>query len=100
MNYNLTLLHNVTGVGQLVGVANDYADGMLVGLFLLSLWFIGLLAFKRYGFVEGLVVASWVCFLISLPLIYAGWLNLFFVFFYLIIASLGSLYMWASGSLG
>lgn len=99
-NYDLGLLQNATGIGKLVGVANTYSDGYLVGGFLLALWFIGILALRKFGFGESVTVCSWICFILSLPLAYAGWLNLYFTLFYLIMGALGLFYLYASNSQG
>ena len=93
MTYNMTDLAASDTFYKIVNFANDSSGGILVGLFMLSFFFIMLMVLKRYDFDGALLVSSWICFIISMLLTYAGLLNLVFTLLFLVIAAFTAFYM-------
>jgi hypothetical protein len=91
MTYNMTQLQAADSLFKLVQYANDATTGFVVIGFLLSVFFIMLLALKRYEFSKALLVSSTVCFLLSLFLNYAKLINPIWSFVFLIIAAFTAL---------
>lgn len=75
MTYNLTQLESSTSIYDIVVYANDSTSGLLVLLLILAIFFVILMALKRYTFSRALVVASFVSFILSSPLTYIKLLN-------------------------
>lgn len=71
MTYNMTQLQGVQTIYQLVVYANDSTTGTIAVLFLLSIFFVLLMALKRYSFGSALISSSAVSLVISLLLVYA-----------------------------
>lgn len=98
MTYNLSALENLTGIGDLMSVANSYTNNTMFLLFLIALFVIIVMVLKRYDFAYGLVVGGWITFVLSALLAYGGLLNPFYVLFFLAIGAFGSFYLWARGN--
>lgn len=94
MNYNLTLFQEAVTVTGMVEVVNNYAGGFLIGMFLIIIFFVLMMMFKRWEFDKSLLVASWLCFMFSLFLKSAGLINFYFVLVFLILSSLTALYLY------
>jgi hypothetical protein len=85
--YNMTQLQNVASIYQLVVFANDATTGILILMFNLALFFVLLIALKRYSFGSALTGASAVSFLVSLLFAFAKMLNpLWSLAFFIILA--------------
>lgn len=91
MTYNMTALGNAGSIYGLIVVANDATSTVMINLFLLALFIVILLALKRYDFLSGLVVSSYICFIIAALLAYAELLALMWVLLYLIIAAFSTM---------
>ena len=87
MTYNLTQLANADTIYKLVVFSNDAALGNLISMFIFALFFVLLMALKRYEFDSALLVSSFICFVISALLGYAELISLIWVLGYLIIAA-------------
>jgi hypothetical protein len=98
MAYNLSLLTENESLSGIFSAANSYTDGLLVGLLVLSLFFIMLLVLKRWDFLNALLSSSFVCFVISALLVAGGFLSLYWALGFLILAALTVLYMSVSGN--
>ena len=94
--YNLTALQDATTPVEVITVANDFSGGVLVGGLVIAVFFIGLLAMKKYDFEAGLAVSSFGTFLISGMLAYANLLNFIFPLIFLAITAFTGLYIYAS----
>lgn len=91
--YNLT---NLTGSGtvyDIVVFANNSTSQVLMGLFMLSIFFIMLMVLKRYEMKNALLVSSYACFLLSAMLGFAHMMNFLFTLGFLLIAGFMTLYV-------
>lgn len=81
--YNLT---NLTGnAGDLITSTNNASGGYLIALLTVVIFIVITVALLRFGFLKGIVAASFATFMISLLFTYAKWLNPLFALAYLII---------------
>jgi len=92
--YNLSGLSNVSGLGSFIGASNDATGGLLVGLFLLTIWIVLLLAFIKYDFVRAVTGSSFICFIISTFLVYLDWINILFMLILLFLTAGGGLLLY------
>ena len=92
--YNLTRLAASERVIDLVDYANDSSDQMLVGMFLVGIFFVILLALSKWDFDARLFVGGFVCFLLSLVLKYAQLINILFVMFFFALFAFTGFYMY------
>jgi uncharacterized membrane protein YfcA len=97
MAYNLTALGDSVGMGGIVGTANDYSGGVLVGITMIALFVIMLLALKKWDFDKAIAASSFSCFFLSSALTYGGFLSDKFMWAFLIMSALSGLYLYASG---
>lgn len=91
--YNMTALGQVGSVYDLVVYANNAADQILLVLFVMAVFFIMLMVLKRWDFDSALLVSSFVCFVISIMLVYAELIALLWALVFLIIAAFTALFM-------
>jgi len=94
MTYNLSLLTNSSSISGIVSTANSYTGGLLVGLLVLSVFFIMLLALKKWEFDDALLSSSFVSFIISAILVAAGMLNLLWTLGFLALTAFTAFYMY------
>jgi hypothetical protein len=97
--YNLTNVTNASNVGELIIVANrEGTNGILFGFFMIAIFFIILLSLRRstVAFEDSLLVASFLCFLVSAIAVYGGFLNIIFPLAFLIILALTGFFSWMS----
>ena len=87
MTYNVTQLQNADTLFKLVVYANDSTTGFIVIALLLSVFFVLLMALKRYEFSKALLVSSVISFVFSLLLNYAGLISSVWSLVFLIIAA-------------
>jgi len=92
--YNITSLTESLNFGELALWANAASDGVLFGFFTIAIFFVVVLALKRYDFADGLLVGAFVSFVISGILTYGGFLNIIFPLCFLIIVALSGFYVW------
>lgn len=84
MTYNMTALANADTASKLIVFANDAAQGMLGGLFVLALFFIFMMATaQKYGFVNAALYSSFACFIISAVLWFVPLVNIVFPLLFL-----------------
>jgi len=93
--YNMTHLQDSETMFKLIQFADDATGNILMPLFLLAVFFIGILALKRYEFKDGFAVMSFICFIIALMLQFAGLLNVMYVILPLTATVLSVLFMFA-----
>ena len=84
--YNMTTLQNADTILKLITYANDSSEQILMGLLMIGIFFILLMALKRWDFDDGLVISSFVCFILSSLLTYAKLLNIIFPLAFLALA--------------
>lgn len=77
---------------DIVVFANNTTGQVLMGLFMLSIFFVMLMFLKRYEMKSALLVSSYACFILSAMLGFAGLLNFLFVLGFLIITAFMTLY--------
>ena len=94
MTYNLSLLTNSSSISGIVITANSYTGGLLVGLLVLSVFFIMLMALKKWEFDDALLSSSFVSFIISAILVAAGMLNLLWTLGFLALTAFTAFYMY------
>ena len=97
-NYNLTNLTNAQNIGDVVAYANQSTHGFFIGLVMVAVFFIILMALKKWEFVNSLLAASWVSFLLAAILAYGGYVNVLLPLGFLIIAGFTALYLWTVGN--
>lgn len=96
MTYNTTNLTSATGIGDLVSFANNATDGVLAVVMLIVIFIIMLVALKRYDFDDALLASSWVTFLLSIFLRFAGFLPLIWALGFLAIAGFATLWVFTT----
>lgn len=80
MTYNMTALQNSYTVQGIFSFANDATGGVMVGLFMIAIFFVMLMTLKRTSdFDDALLASSMACFVISLFLVGADLINFLFV---------------------
>ena len=93
--YNMTELYAATTATDLVNFANNATSQFLTPAFCLAVFFVALLVMKRSNdFAEALMGASFVTFIFSLLLRYAGMINFMWVIGYLAILAFTLLYVY------
>lgn len=100
---NITALQNSDSVSGFVCVGNAWTDGVLIGGFIVALFFVMLMVLKRWDFDKAMLASSWSCFLISAIAAYipcggeAVLLSPYYALVFLMVAALTALYMWTAG---
>lgn len=84
--YNLTALGDINGISDLFVYANSSANNLLGGMFVIALFLILIMRF-RSAIEDRLIVASWICFLVSLIFSFIGILSLMYVVVFLLIGA-------------
>ena len=97
MMYNITPLQNGS-IGSILTVISTSTNGMFLGMTTIAFYFIFILAFRKFGILESILTSSFLMFILSGLLAYAGYLNFIFVVMYLVIMALVGLYMFMSQS--
>jgi len=90
----MTQLQASITIFDLVTYANDATGEILMGLFMIGLFFIILLIMKRTNFEYALMASSGLSFILSALLVYTGLLNFIFPLFLLIIFAMTTLYVY------
>jgi len=93
MSYNITQLQASTTIIKLVVYANDAVDGLLLGLFIIAIFFVLLMVMKKYEFDFVLFTSSWISFVLSSILVYAKLLNFIFPLSFLALAAFTGFYL-------
>ena len=91
--YNLTQLYNATTITDLVIYANYVTNDIFFILFVLAVFIVMVVALKRYSFVAGLWVASFICFIITILGAYAHLIPYTFSFLFLAATAFIGLYV-------
>ena len=100
--YSLTNLTDSTSIIDLVRVANSASSytpsplmqgGVLVGGFLVVILIVILMIMRQYEFQDNILVASFVCFILSIFLRMTGLVSTFVVFFFLVVMALDAFFM-------
>jgi len=101
---NITELSSSVSVTDVVCVANVATEGVLIGGFLIALFFVMVFVLKRWEFDKALLVSSWSCFLIASLAAFvtcgSGGVSLlspYYALVFLIVAAFTALYIWSSG---
>jgi len=96
MAYNLTLLQEAETGSDILTAANTYSGDIFVTLIIVAVFFIMLLALKRYGFLEALLASSFVSFLLSIPAAFAYWVHWSVPLAFLAVLAFGTFYLWVT----
>ena len=80
--YNLTNLTTDPSVATVFIEANNFTDSLLFSFLTIAMFFILLMALKKWEFSSSLIVAGWVSFVLSAILAYGGWVNIIFPLIY------------------
>lgn len=100
---NITALQNTDSVSGFVCVGNSWTDGVLVGGFIIALFFVMVMVLKRWDFDKALLASSWSAFLLSAIAAFidcgdgSTLLSPYYALAFLMIAGLTALYMWTAG---
>jgi len=98
MAYNLTTLYAAETVPDLFIFANTSSGGVLMGLFMISIWFVIFFSLKKWEAEHAFLATSWICFVLSTFLTVAGMLNFLFPLAFLVMAGFLALGMWVSNN--
>jgi len=93
MTYNLTELANADSIYKLVVFSNNASSTLLISLLVLALFFVLLMALKKYDFSAALLVSSFVSFIISAFFVYAELISLIWALGFLIIAAFSAMFV-------
>lgn len=85
--YNETMLQNTNNVLGLFEYANHVTGDLFMNLLVISMYFIMILALKRYDFVQSIWVSSFVMFLTSSFLAMTGLVTVFMPIFFIAIVA-------------
>ncbi len=96
MTYNMTALQASDSFSELIIYANSSTGDILVGLFITAVFFVGILALKRYDFDMTIPAMSFLCFIVSLILSYAGMLHFLFPLGFGVAMALSTMYLYLS----
>lgn len=96
--YNLTNLTNADNLGDVMLFSNEVTGGVLIGLLLVAIFFIMLMALKRWEFANALLASSWVSFLLGIVLSYGGFVNILLPLGFLAVAAFTALYIYTTQS--
>jgi len=96
MTYNMTQLQASTTVFKLFEYANDATGEILVGLFMIGIFFILLLSMKRMNFEYALFASSGLAFVLSAILTYSKLLNFIIPLIFLIVMALSGFYLYTT----
>ena len=94
--YNLTTLQNASNVAEIVEFTNTNTDGMLMGLAIISIFFIMLMVLKRWEFDDALLSSSFVCFVLSLILSFGQWISFMYPLTFLILSAFTAFYVFVT----
>jgi len=92
--YNITALQEADTVFGLLEYANNSTEGMLMGGFMLAIFFVMLMVLKKWDFIDSLAASGFVCFILSSILVYGKLLNMVFPIMFLGITAFTALYMY------
>jgi len=94
--YNLTGLKSSTNLIEVFSFANDTVEGLLFQLLIIGIFFVMLMALKKWDFEKALVSSGFVCFILSMLMVYSGFLNFYFPLTFLLITSLTGFYIYVT----
>lgn len=95
MMFNTTTLANADTFYKLVVYANDSTNQILFALFVMSVFFIMIMALKRWEFDNAILVSSFICFVISIMLNYAQLMPIVWGLVFLCLTAFTALYVFA-----
>lgn len=99
MAFNLTNLTSATGFYDVASFANEATDGAFMALMVLAVFFVILIAMAyRRDFKVGLASASFIVFVLSGVLAFAGLVNVMLVWAFLAVAAFSILYLYTAQS--
>lgn len=90
--YNVTPLKNVTDVMVLADYANTITNNTFFGVLLIGLFFVFLFALKKQGIETGLMIASFLCLILSVMLNFINFVSFYYTLAFFILAGLTTLY--------
>lgn len=97
-NYNISNFTQAQTVADVVKASNDLSAGALFNFGIIAIFIILVLSMKRYRFSNALLASSWVCFMLSSILSYAGFLNITFPITFFVLSGLVTIYIYTAES--
>lgn len=98
MDINLTDFQNSTGLAHVGTMANNVTNGLFWGVLLISIFVIMLFKIMpKMETASAFAVASFICFSLSLFLVYLQWVSIFYAITFLLMVA-GSLFVIKYGS--
>jgi hypothetical protein len=91
--YNMTQLQEVDSIYKLVLYANGATGEILLVLFLMAVFFVMLMALKKYEFDNALMVSSFSCMIISMIFVYIHLIALIWALVFLIMTAFTAFYL-------
>lgn len=98
MTYNVSGLYNLSDPVSLMSWANTATGDVLFGGFLVALLVILVVRYSSSGVERALLAGSFVCFIISAVLRYAGLVSLLFVLGFLMLLVFTAIYVMVRGN--
>jgi len=92
----MTILQQQNTIWGIFNFANTSTDGMLFGLFMISIFFVMIMSLKQYEIPNAILASSFMCFILSSLLTYAQVLNLLYPLMFLGVAALTAFYKYLS----
>lgn len=83
MSYNITQLQEAENLMDIFTYANESSSNILIGSFMIAIFFVLLMAFRNWDLAESLMASSFVCLVLSMMLVYAELLTFMFPLFFL-----------------
>ena len=96
MASNLTILQEADTMGKIAIYANNASNGILMGGFMIAIFFVMMFVLKRWDFDDALLSSSFVCFILSSILAYSKLLNIIFPLGFLAITAFTALYVFVA----
>ncbi len=93
MAINLTNATTITSPDQFGQLAFTLSHGLFWGLVLIAIFIIGVIRFHRQGLDVAVAATSYVCFALSLPLLFLGWVSIAYTVTFIIMAGATSFYI-------
>lgn len=94
MTYNLTNLTNSDNIWGLFNYANQSTNSLLVGLFIIAIFFILLMALRQYTFIKAAFASSFISFILSMLLTYSKLLNFVYPLTFFILTACIAFYVY------
>jgi hypothetical protein len=77
MSYNETALMEAETISELLVYANQVSGDVLFSLLVISIFFIGVMSLRNYGFDNALMTSGFFCFIVASLMASVGWVSVY-----------------------